>query len=382
MKNTFQFIFLIAVFATITFQSCNTQPAKVDDKEKGNDTIVKNDEPKIEIDRKYNDVARILAGMDLDSTSQFYAVTKTAAWQAYKKQADAGWAAADSKRFNAMREWSGKELAEMNKIDGDLFYPFSGPDIYYSYQLFPSAKNFHLFAMEPAGNLKFMKSDDVKWESYYSHVAMTIDDFISGGFFHTKHMRSDMKDMGTLPTMLVFLVRAGNTIAKVEHVEIKEDGSVAASEKDSSSVRVDFLDAKTKKLKSLYYHSCDVSDAGFAKRPALKKHIEQVATNRTFTKSASYLMHRPDFAQIRDIIVAKATAVFQDDTAVPFKFYAADKWNKVLYGKYLGPIKLFEIRMQKDLLDAYKGADIKALPFSLGYHSDRNYDNMMLFTRK
>jgi hypothetical protein len=93
-------------------------------------------------------------------------------------------------------------------------------------------------------------------------------------------------------------------------------------------------------------------------------------------------MHRPNFAQIRDIIVAKAPAVFQDDTAVPFKFYAADKWAYTYYGKYSGPIKLFEVRMQKDLMDAYQKNQVKALPFSLGYHSDHNYDNMMIFKRK
>jgi hypothetical protein len=382
MKNFFQFIFLILVITTLSLQSCNNQPAKVEDKDKDRDSIVKKEEPKIEIDRKYNDVARILAGLELDSSSQYYKVTQTPSWVAYKKQADAGWAAADERRFKAMREWASKELAEVNKIDGDLFYPFSGPDIYYSYQFFPSANNFHLFAMEQAGNLRFMKTDDVKWESYCNHVAMTIDDFIAGGFFHTNHMRSDMREKGNLPTLLVFLVRAGNTIAKVEHIEIKEDGSVGVTEKDSSSVRIDFIDSKTKKLKSLYYHSCNLSDAGFNQSPALKKRIEQVAINRTFTKSASYLMHTPGFLQIRDIILSKATSVFQDDTAIPFKYYAADKWNRTLYGKYNGPIKLFQTRIEKDLLDAYKGTDIKPLPFSLGYHSYSNQDNMILYTRK
>jgi hypothetical protein len=52
------------------------------------------------------------------------------------------------------------------------------------------------------------------------------------------------------------------------------------------------------------------------------------------------------------------------------------------YGKYSGPIKLFETRMQKDLMDAYKGKEVRPLPFSLGYHSNHDYDNMMIFKRK
>ena len=382
MNKAFQFAFLFfASSFLILGQSCNSATKEEKTEITENDSL-KKEEPSIEFDHKFDDIARILAGMDVDKNSAYYAVSQSASWQNYKKQADASWASAETKRFKAMRDWSEKELAEVNKLQGDLFYPFSGPDIYYSYQFFPSASNYHLFALEPAGNLAFLKNENANWDNICSHVFSTIDDFISGGFFHTKHMRLDMKDMGTLPTLMVFLVRGGNTITNVENVVIKDDGTVAKSETDLSSVRIDFLDSKTKKQKSMFYHSCDISDQGFAKRPALKKHIEQVAANRTFTKSASYLMHRPDFAQVRDIILNKAVSVFQDDTAVPFSFYSNDKWNKTLYGKYLGPIKLFEVRFQKDLMEAYKSKDVKALPFTLGYHSDRDYDNMMLFVKK
>jgi hypothetical protein len=387
MKHLFRFAFFLALTGIIfSGQACN--PKSDSDKEKDNADSTKKDssiseDPKIEIDRKYDDVARILAGMDIDTGSAFYAVTQSASWKAYKKTADAGWAAADTRRFKAIRTWAETELAELNKMDGDLFYPFSGPDIYYSYQFFPSAKNYHLYAKEPAGKLNFLKSDDVKWESYCNNVAQTIDDFIAGGFFHTNHMKVDMQANGALPTMLVFLVRGGNKIVKVEPLEIKEDGTVKVSEKgDFSSVRVDFLDSKTKKLKSLFYHSCDLSDEGLRMRPALKKQVESVASNRTFTKSASYLMHVPYFSQVRDLILAKSPAVFQDDTGIPFRYFTQDKWNITYYGKYNKPIPLFEVRIQKDLYDAYRKNTVKPLNFTLGYHSGSDNDNMIVYKRK
>lgn len=391
MLNSGFWMFFLGLIIFFGGQSCNNPVKGTDDPKDGvdttkKDTITQVEEPKekpVEIDKKYNDVARILAGMPIESTSEYYEITQTTYWQTYAKAANAGWASADKKRFDAMRTWSEKELADLNQMEGDIFYPFSGPDIYYAYQFFPTAKNYHLFALEPAGNLSFFKSNDVKWENYCIHVQQTIDDFIMGGFFHTNHMRVDMKEAGVLPTLLVFLVRSGNTIAKVEPIDIKEDGTVGISEKaDFSSVRVDFLDAKTQKLKSLYYHSCNISDEGFAERPALKKHIEQVAAHRTFTKSASYLMHRPNFAQVKDIIIAKAAAVFQDDTAIPYQFYKDAAWNIRLYGKYSGPIKLFAVRYQNELRDAYQKKEVGALPFSLGYHSSHDHDNMMVAIRK
>jgi hypothetical protein len=38
--------------------------------------------------------------------------------------------------------------------------------------------------------------------------------------------------------------------------------------------------------------------------------------------------------------------------------------------------------MQKDLMDAYGKNPVRPLPFSLGYHSSHDYDNMMISKRK
>jgi hypothetical protein len=341
------------------------------------------EEEKVEFDRKYNDIARILAGMAIEEDSKYYSVTESATWQAYAKASDAGWASADKRRFNTMREWAAQELKSVREMDSDIFYPFSGPDIYYSYQFFPNAKRYHLFALEPAGDLSFLEGENVNWTEECNRIQYTIDDFIRGGFFHTKHMKVDMKKSGVLPTLLVFLVRSGNTVINVRPVEIQEDGTVEVVEGgDFSSVRIDFLDATTQKQKTVFYHSCDISDAGFVARPQLLKHIQTVSKNRTFTKSASYLMHRPTFAKVRETIIANALAVFQDDTAIPYQYYNDSDWNFTFFGKYTTPIPLFQVRFQKQLREVYQTKEIKDLPFTLGYHSTRDNDNMMLAVRK
>lgn len=399
MKKSIWTLSSLALAASLSLGSCTEAGSKTGAAEVVNNAVdtVKQDsvaavaEPvveavveKVAVDRKYDDVARILAGMSIDEASEFYEVTQGAAWKAYAKKADQGWASADAKRFDELRTWAGTELAGLNEMKGDLFYPFSGPDIYYGYQFFPSAKNYHLFALEPAGNLTFMKSDDVNWMNYCNSVQNTIADFIRGGFFHTKHMKVDMARTGVLPTLLVFLVRSGNKIVNVRPVAIQADGSVAVLEgsNDFSSVRVDFLDAKTQEQKTLFYHSSDVLDAGLEKRPELYKHLETVAANRTFTKSASYLMHRPTFTKVRELILAKAKAVFQDDTAIPYHYYNSSEWDFTFYGQYTSPIPLFKVRYQSELREVYKTQKIKDLPFSLGYHSTREHDNMMIAKRK
>ena len=93
-------------------------------------------------------------------------------------------------------------------------------------------------------------------------------------------------------------------------------------------------------------------------------------------------MHLPYFSQVRDVILNKSPAIFQDDTGIPFKYFTQDKWSATFYGKYNKPIKLFEVRMQKDLYDAYRKNEVKPLTFSLGYHSGSNNDNMIVYKRK
>jgi hypothetical protein len=337
-----------------------------------------------DFDRKYNDAARFLAGMSLEQNSPYFEHTQTDKWKQFAQQSDANWERGEKERFAKMKEWVASELGEANKLTGDLFYPFSGPDAFHAYTFFPSASNYHLFALETAGNLPLL--DGVNKDQSFAYcqtVQQAIGDFFNSSFFYTIRMAKQIPAAsGAAPVICVFLVRTGNTIMKVEPVEIQADGSTAPTAAGKhTSVRIDFLDGKTGQAKSLFYHACDVSDDGFKKRPALLAHIEKVSKNRTFTKSASYLMHRPTFNKIRETILNNATLVLQDDTGIPYKYYL-EKWNVTLFGKYFAPIALFKDRLQTDLREAYQKGNPKALPFTMGYHSKDQQDNVMLFTRK
>lgn len=151
MKKSIWTLSSLALAASLSLGSCTEAGSKTGATEVVNNAVdtVKQDsvaavaEPvveavveKVAVDRKYDDVARILAGMSIDEASEFYEVTQGAAWKAYAKKADQGWASADAKRFDELRTWAGAELAGLNEMKGDLFYPFSGPDIYYGYQFF------------------------------------------------------------------------------------------------------------------------------------------------------------------------------------------------------------------------------------------------------
>ncbi len=89
---------------------------------------------------------------------------------------------------------------------------------------------------------------------------------------------------------------------------------------------------ETKKLKTVYYFSTDISNEVWKKRPGLTKFIQARAPFNTFVKSASYCMHDgKQFSSIRSLVVDNTVTLFQDDTGVPYRFFEKKPEWKVLF---------------------------------------------------
>ena len=71
----------------------------------------------------------------------------------------------------------------------------------------------------------------------------------------------------------------------------------------------------------------------------------------------------------------------EDDSGVPFKKFAQDKWKLQLYGDYNRPYGSFKWMEQADLREAYKTAGPKPLPMHVGYGYRRITSNLLLATR-
>jgi hypothetical protein len=75
--------------------------------------------------------------------------------------------------------------------------------------------------------------------------------------------------------------------------------------------------------------------------------------------------------------------VLEDDSAIPYRFFAGDIWDVALYGVYSQPIEMFLDHQQADLAAAYKkpGA-AKPLPFGIGYRWQAGQSNLLAARRK
>jgi hypothetical protein len=93
--------------------------------------------------------------------------------------------------------------------------------------------------------------------------------------------------------------------------------------------------------------------------------------------------HRKDFSKIREVVMSRSLAVVQDDSGIPFQYYAAGNWDVSLYGSYNTPYGSFRNLVQRDLQQAYSDPKrTKPLPFNIGYGFQRAPSNLLIARRR
>jgi len=289
-----------------------------------------------------NDTARILAGLPVSPGSPLAPLMHEGAWQQHAKFFEGAWSKLDQRQISRIHEWS---RGNLHARTGNVFYMFSGPDFLYAEAFFPSASNYVLCGIEPAGSMPDLGR--IQLAPALANIEGSLKSVLNYSFFQTKEMRQDFgrgQLNGTLPILYVFLARSGKTIRSVEFVQ-------------PHGVRIDFNGG------TLYYFSVDLSN-GSVEKSGLLSFCQKLGRGDSLLKSASYLPHQNNFSAIRSFLLEQSDTIVQDDTGIPVRDFDPGKWNVRLYGDYLGPIDIFKQFYQP----ALKGMpSAGALPFGIGY---------------
>ena len=80
-------------------------------------------------------------------------------------------------------------------------------------------------------------------------------------------------------------------------------------------------------------------------------------------------------------ILANSHAVLQDDSGIPYSFFATPHWHVQLYGGYVRPYGSFRWLEQPDLRKAYLASGPKPLDFRIGYGYGKVASNLLIATR-
>jgi hypothetical protein len=325
-------------------------------------------------DRGLTDAARVLAGQP--------------AWQEWKREFDADWTRATSERFNRMRTWRDEQLSPQAGPCGTLMYPFSGPDILNAYLLFPDCRTYVLFGLEHPGTLPALDhlSPGVVSE-LLAHIRHALGDLLARNYFITRHMMTDVESSdlhGNFPLMAVFLARLDTRIVSARALEIGRDGELGAPVDRPAVPALEVVFIRDGYApQTLVYFRAQAEDQALRNHPGVVRYLERQAPFVTFLKSASYLLHTPQFSVVRDLLLARSRLILQDDSGVPYRFFPAPEWNVELYGRYQRPVKEFNYGFQPDLAKAYAvQSAVKPLTFSFGYHWETGSSTVMLAKRK
>lgn len=341
--------------------------------------------------RDADDLGRFLGGLPGKPGSPFAELESTEAWQEHAKLSEKAWNIYTRERLPALSAFGRSELSEFARPQTTVFYPFSGPDSLTATAFFPRASTYVLVALEPPGTLtglsKFLRKD---LAGELGELRTTFDSLLRRSFFVTRQMDRQLRGQvtdGVLPLVLVELVRTGNTVLGCDFLWVDESSRVLsrpAGEKIHDwGFALDFRNDADGSVHRLYYFSVNLASDHLDKNPEFQQQMAALGPVVTYLKSTSYMLHRPEFSTIRERILSMSTAVLQDDSGIPYRFYTPDRWTVQLYGEYQQPYGSFRYMVEPELRAAFqKPENVKKLEFRIGYGYGRAPSNLELARKK
>jgi hypothetical protein len=329
--------------------------------------------------------AKFLAGLPVRGTP-LESHSTDSAWAVHATDLDRAWERLEKEQLAKIRAWAPQALGPSSEDSGPMFYMFSGPDFLYANAFFPNANTYILCGIEPVGPVPDIdKIPHAVLPSALANLRKSLDSVLSWSFFITKNMKVDLKQTqlnGTLPVLYVFLARAGCTIDSVAPVALDRDGNFVPEGKGTTpGVKIVFFGPNGRE-QTLYYFTTDLAEWAVKVNSGFLKFCEQQGQGATLLKAASYLMHSNNFSQVRDFLLTHSKIILQDDSGIPFRFFAADKWNRRHVGHYIGPINRFLEHGQLDLNKENAASAPPPLEFSFGYQWQPSRSSLMIATSK
>ena len=310
-------------------------------------------------------------------------LSREPAWQRHAAEFTRAWNQLEVDQLAKIREWAPDFLGEYYDQEGPMFYMFSGPDFLYANAFFPNASAYYLCGVEPVGAIPDITQIPHELvDPVLSNLRKSLETSLSWSFFITKKMKSDLAQKqlsGTLPILYVFLARLGYTIESVELVTLDREGGFTADGKGTPGVRIIFSRSDGA-AQTLYYFATNLSDEGVRNAPGFMKLCERQGPGRSLVKAASYLMHEPWFATVRNFLLTHSKVLVQDDSGIPFRYFDRSRWNIRFCGRFVGPIATFKQYPQPDLAKAFAESNPALLEFGFGYQWHPHRSSLIIAT--
>jgi hypothetical protein len=344
------------------------------------------------VEVSHYETSRFLAGMAPVSDPLLVELAEDRNWKRHAQILDDAWEGFEKGRLSKVRQWSATRIPAASKSEDTLFYMFSGPDFLFADAFYPGASTYVFCGVEPVGpipDLAKLRRNQLSRELLA--LRSSIDSILSFSFFLTKEMKTDLRNhalSGTLPIISIFMARAGKVITDIEYVGLDEQGALHPVDQPkigdgitAPGVKFSFRDRASRRIRTLYYFSTDISDGGFDKS-GFRHFCLDLGQGNGLVKSASYLMHKSYFSQVRGFLLENTNTLVQDPSGIPVKYFMDERWNLRPYGNYLGPISLFSEYSQPKLYELYRKGKPEKLDFGVGYRHRIGQSGLVVAERR
>ncbi len=302
-------------------------------------------------------------------------------WLLHSVELDRAWQRTEQRQLSSIASWAPEFLGDAYQTSGTMFYMFSGPDFLYAHAFFPNARTYVLCGNEPVGAPPDLsKIPPGALPAALANIRKSLESVLNWSFFITKEMKTDLTRTelsGTVPLLYVFLARLGCTIESATPIAIDRNGNINA-QGDTPGIRIVFTSGSLSQ--TLYYFCSDLSDDGVKANPGFLRFCENQGQGVSLLKAASYLMHQTGFSRVREFLLEHSSLIVQDDSGIPLRFLALQKWDIRYCGRYLGPIEVFKQYWQPDLAERYAREASTPLPFGFGYQWRPDHSDVMIAT--
>ncbi len=320
-----------------------------------------------------DDIGLFLAGKPVRRGAILSRLQQTEEYQLHQREIGQIWRGQVSRRVGLMKDWSGGQVTPVIGGGGTIYYPFGGPDLLHVSAMFSQARNYALMGLEPVGEVPPLESlPPGEVLAALQSFRQSVKTQMLAGYFVTKEMRSDLERSvlrGVTPILLSTVAMMGG--------EVESVGGISAG--GNPGVELQYYDAGGMRH-TAYYVAGDLSNSGF--KGGYQQWVAGLGGKATYFKAASYLMHDNRFSQARDFFLNQSRAILQDDSGIPFRYFAQDLWTFRFFGDYQSPIPLFAEHQQEDLRQAFATNPRSPLGFGSGYHANYSNANLLLAIKR
>lgn len=340
---------------------------------------------------RVNSTVRLLAGLPPSYPGHF-GISDTQSWKDHSAAMRSAWAQVNNVRVAAMSAWRDNVINSTCPSGKTLLYPFSGPDFFNAYWLFPDCENYVLFGLEHIGEVPEVENVAEKdLGRLLADVRIAVSDLLDRNYFITENMSRQLRTArlrGVTPLLIIPMALLDVEILRIVPHELPRqlrtrsiplaktiERTARNPMRQLNGITIEFRKPGKSMIQRLHYFTLDATDEGLEHYPEFVTFLQSLAPTNTFLKAASYLLHGREFRKLRNTLLEVSEFLLQDDTGLPFYALQPKRWNVRLYGRYETPIPPFERAFQPGLDKAYKVARPEPLPFEFGYSFSDKRDN-------